>query len=183
MNYKNKQKMGEAIAMNFEPKNIVNLDCTKSNGCNLMLVGNKSSNEFAVINITNNLIKVNFSNGMPKSLKKVFFKNQESSQKQFAIKFIEVLEQDEKQKLVIMCCYNSSNDQFSFYTMNLLQKAGPFWDFELTDVYRMKPGKMVHSFLVSQYQEDKKNAKIIVAYDCSKLVEILVNMNIKETNF
>ena len=82
-----------------------------------------------------------------------------------------------------MCSYNSSNDQFSFYTMTLQQKAGPSWDFELTDVYRMKPGKMVHSFLVSHYQEDKNNAKIIVAYDCSKLIEIMVNMNSKEVNF
>jgi hypothetical protein len=79
MNYKNNQRMCEAISLSFKPKNIVNLDCTKSNGYNLMLVGNKSSNEFAVINITNNLIKVLFSNGMPSSLKKVFFKNQESS--------------------------------------------------------------------------------------------------------
>lgn len=85
----------------------------------MMLVGTKSSNEFIVINISNNKMKSLFSGGMPNSLKKVFLKNQDFSGKNMSIKHIEVLEQDEFQKLVIMCCYNSGADQFSFYTLIL----------------------------------------------------------------
>ena len=120
---------------------------------------------------------------MPNSLKRVFFKSQEVSGKNMSVKLVEVLEQDESQKLVIMCCHNSAIDQYSFYTMLLRQKEGPSWDFEQTDVYRMKPGKIVHNFTLSHYQEDKNMAKIIVSYDCSKLVEIMVNIIPKVQKF
>lgn len=41
----------------------------------------------------------------------------------------------------------------------------------------MRPGKLVNGFTLSHYQEDKNIARIIVVYDCSKLVEIMVNIN------
>ena len=47
----------------------------------------------------------------------------------------------------------------------------------------MKPGKMVHNFTLSHYQEDKNMAKIIVSYDCAKLVEIMVNIMPKVQKF
>jgi hypothetical protein len=76
--------------------------------------------------------------------------------------------------------------------MNLVHKkmqGKPSWEFVLTDVYKFKPGKIVHNLVLSHYQENEIQegtntnfAKIIVTYDCSKLVEIMVNVNSKEVN-
>ena len=170
------QILCEPLAVAFKPKNMVCLDCSKTDGYNLMLVGAKSSNDFAVINFSNNQIKPLLNGGMPNSLKKVFSKNQDFSSKNIQFKHIEVLDQEDSQKLVIMCCYNVGADQYTFYTLVLRQSPGPKWDFQLLDTYRMKPGKLVHNFTLSHYLEDKNMAKIIISYDCSKMVEVMVNI-------
>ena len=47
----------------------------------------------------------------------------------------------------------------------------------LHDLKYSKIGKMVNNFTVTHYEEDNNFAKIVVAYDLSKMVEIMININ------
>ena len=62
----------------------------------------------------------------------------------------------------------------------------PSWEFVLTDQYSLKPGKILHSLTLSHFHQkeiqegfNQNFCKVIVAYDCSKLVEIMLNTNPK----
>jgi len=78
---------------------------------------------------------------------------------------------------VIMSIYNSKSETYQINNYTYVKAQDQFIK---SDTYRLKPGKIVNLIQVTHLAENKSYVKVILCYDCSKLVEIIFNNKVIE---
>ena len=78
---------------------------------------------------------------------------------------------------VIMSIYNSRSETYQINNYTYVKAQDQFIK---SDTYKLKPGKIVNLIQVTHLAENKSYVKVILCYDCSKLVEIIFNNKVVE---